>query len=65
MILSSVHNGKGESLWYDNAQNPKEGKGMTEFSDFGVHMKLWRFIDIQQYVLQVMEDTSLKEDDDW
>ena len=65
MISSSIHNINGESLWHDNTRNPKSKKGMMEFSDFGVHMKLWRFEEIKQYVPQVMEYVSLKEVDDW
>ena len=38
---------------------------MSEFNDFGTHMKLWRFKEIKQYIHQIMEDTSLKENDDW
>ena len=38
---------------------------MSEFSDFGQHMKLWRFKEIKQYIPQIMEDESIKENDDW
>ena len=64
LLGASVHNGKGESLWHES-RGKKQKKCLSGNNDFGVHMKLWRFKEIRQYIASIMEDKEKKETCDW
>ena len=40
-------------------------QGLSDSVDFGQYMKIWRFRQLQQLVPKLMEDSEVKDDDDW
>ena len=65
MIGASVHGKQGTELWSKTNGVQKRRRTLSSGIDFGEYMKEWRFKEIKHFVPQVMEDESMKEDDDW
>ena len=68
MIASSAYSGQGETLWlkeYYKNRTKKSRNGLSQTLDFGDYLKLWRFDQLKMYMAEVMEDTTLKDSDDW
>lgn len=67
-IAASAYAGQGETLWlqeYYKNKTKRIKRGLSETVDFGEYLKLWRFDQIKMYIAEVMEDASLKDNDDW
>ena len=59
LINATAYNFRGYDLWTDNLDMKKRA-GLKYNIDFGVHMKLWHFKEIKQFVSTLMKDEEIK-----
>ena len=64
LIAATAYNDRGHNLWADN-RDMKKREGLSHNVDFGVHMKLWRFKEIKQFVSTLMKDEDKKKEHSW
>ena len=62
LIGATLHSKKGTALW--PKKNAKR-RSLAASVDYGEWMKEWRFKEIKQYIPAIMEDATMKEEDDW
>ena len=65
MIGASVHGKQGTELWSKTNGVLKKRRTLSSGIDFGKYMKEWRFKEIKMFMPKVMEDESIREEDDW
>ena len=67
-IAASAHSERGDQLWEQECFGRKKRirrQGLSGSVDFGQYMKIWRFWQLQQLVPKLMEDSEVKDVDDW
>ena len=68
LIGATVYSQKGEKLWHNQNEgltNKRIKRTFSQEPNFGEYMKLWRFKELKHYIMQVMEDESVKDDEAW
>ena len=65
IIGAGIQSKQGSMLWAKSHHLKKKQKTLAPLVDFGKYMMEWRFKEIKQFIPRIMEDTTIKDTDEW